>query len=183
METTQVSIPFYRDWRQLFLLEVQRNLELVELSLVDGARCIDHHVATLVVLGECDGIADGIDFGKHRNDTIQAECKTSVRRCTILEGINQTAKLFHGLLLGEAKEFEHLLLQFRVVDTNRTATEFYAVHDAVVSPRTNLALIGVEEWDVLRIGAGERMMGSVVALCLLIPFEEREVDDPKGHID
>ena len=37
--------------------------------------------------------------------------------------------------------------------------------------------------DVLGIGAGERVMGSIVALCPLIPFEEREVDDPKGHID
>ena len=40
-----------------------------------------------------------------------------MRRCTVLEGVDEEAELGHSAFGREAQDLEHLLLQLAVVDT------------------------------------------------------------------
>ena len=66
-----------------------------------------------------------------------------MRRCTEFERIHQEAKLFLSLFWCEAKQFEHFVLQFAVVDTDRTTTNFNTVDNHIVSICTYSTWVGV----------------------------------------
>lgn len=80
----------------------------------------------------------------------------------------------------ESENLEHLLLQFSVVDTERTATEFHAVADEVVGFGTHPLRMFFEQGDVIRIGHGEGVVCGHEPLFLVAPLKEREVDDPEA---
>ena len=40
----------------------------------------------------------------------------------------------------------------------------------------------IEQWYIFRFGRGKRVMHSVVAVCLFVPFEQREIDNPQTRI-
>ena len=82
-----------------------------------------------------------------------------MRWCTILEGVNQEAKLCHSTLWGETKHLEHLSLQFAIVNTQRTTTYFYTVTNEVVCLSTHLRWVGIEQRNIVRIRHSERMVG------------------------
>ena len=64
---------------------------------------------------------------------VQTEGEATVRRSAVLEGVHEEAELFLHLFFGETEQAEHLLLDFRVVNTDRTATDFNTVQNKVVS--------------------------------------------------
>ena len=111
------------------LRQVDLQAKFVQLALVDEARSVEHDIASTVVLGESDAIADAIELCKEADEAVQSVGKTSVRGCTVLEGIHQEAELLLGLLRGEAEDFEYLLLQFGIVDTDAAATYLNTVDD------------------------------------------------------
>ena len=106
--------------------------EFVHLLLVDVRRRIDHHVATLVVLRECDVVTDCLLPTEERAYAVKSECKTTVRRSTELESIDDEAELVFSILLADSENLEHTLLHCSLVDTDRTATELCSVEDEVI---------------------------------------------------
>ena len=96
-----------------------------------------------------------------------------------LEGVHQEAEAHLSLFGREAQHLEHFGLQFRVVDTDRTAADLGAVADEVVGVGAYAAGVAVYILYVLQLGRGEGMVHGVIALRLVVPLEEREVHDPE----
>lgn len=74
---------------------------------------------------------------------------------------------------------EHFLLELRVENTDRASADLNAVHDEIVGIGTDATRIGVHQREVLALGRRERMVHRIVTLRLVIPFEQREIDDPQ----
>ena len=163
----------------LLLRLAQLQIQLVELRLVDVARGVEHHVAAGVVLREGDVVADRLRAAEQRAQTVETERKAAVRGRSVLEGVHQEAEALLRLLGREAQQFEHLLLQLRVVDTDRTAADLRAVADEVVGVGPHATGVAVQVLYVFELGRGERMVHGVVTLGLVVPLEQREVDDPQ----
>ena len=166
-------------------LRAEGELELVELLGRDGRGAAGHDVATAVVLGEGDEVADAVDTAEEGAETVEAEGETGMWRRAVGEGVHEEAELCGGTLVGEAEGVEHLVLERAVVDTDAATTDFDTVDDDVVGVGADVApAVGlVEERLVLGLGRGEGVVHGVVALRLLVPLEEREVDDPQGGVD
>ena len=77
----------------LLLLQVDEDVELVELSLLEGCRGIDHDIAARVVLGEGDAVADAVETCEEAHEAVETISQTTVRGRTILERAEQVAKL------------------------------------------------------------------------------------------
>ena len=104
-------------------------------------------------------------------------------RRAVLEGVHQEAELFARAFLRESEQLEHGVLQLGVVDTNGAAAQFGAVHHDVVGCGAHLAGVAVQQGNVFGVRRGEGVVHGVVALCLVVPLEEREVDYPKRGED
>lgn len=163
----------------LFFRLNQLQAKFVELRLVDIARCVEHHVAAVVVFREGDVVADRLRTSEERAEPVETEGQTAVRGCAVLEGVHQEAETLLRLFRREAQQLEHLGLQFRVVDTDRAAADLGAVTDEVVGVGPHATGVAVQVLYVFELGRGERMVHGVVTLGLVVPLEQREVDDPQ----
>ena len=65
------------------------------------------------------------------------------------------------------------------MDTHAAAAGLKAVHDKVIGARTGCQRIGLDLSDVGLSRQGERLVLGSVSLAVLIPVEQREVDDPQ----
>lgn len=65
------------------------------------------------------------------------------------------------------------------MDTHTAATGLKAVHDKVVGARTGCQRIGLDLGDVGLGRQGEGLVLGSVSLAVLVPVEQREVDDPQ----
>ena len=134
-------------------------------------RRINHHVASLVVLRECDIVAYGLLAAEEGADTVKPECKSSVRRCSELERVNDESELVFGFLLADAEHLEHTALHIGIVNPYASAAELGAVEYKVISVCTNplevLLPVGVEPLFVLRLWRGERVVHSIETAVLL----------------
>src|SRR6202000_390187 len=74
---------------------------------------------------------------------------------------------------------ENGFLHFRLVNTNRAAAEFDAVHNHVIMLAADFFRIGLEKRNVLAYRRGERMMAGIPAVLFAIETEERELDHPQ----
>ena len=133
-------------------LYVDCQAEFIQLLLVDNTRGIEHNIATAVVLGERYDIADAVKFSKEAYETVQAVCQTTMRRCAILEGVHEETELLLCLFGGEAEDFEYLLLQLGIVDTDAATTNLNTVDDHVVGIGTDTSRIGIQQGHVLGLG-------------------------------
>ena len=86
------------------------DFKFIELLLIDSRRSIEHDIASGIVLREGNAVADTVETGKDAHPTVEAVGQTAVRRCTILKGIHQEAKLRLCLFRSESKNLEHLRL-------------------------------------------------------------------------
>ena len=104
-------------------------------------------------------------------------------RSTELEGIDDEAELIFCILLAYAENLEHPLLHCSLVDSYRTAAEFRSVEDEIVGIGTYFLkvflLIAVEQFQVLRLRSGERMVHCIETLSLVVPLHEREIHHPE----
>ena len=100
-------------------------------------------------------------------------------RGAVLESVRQETELLLGLFGREAQYAEHFLLELRVENTDRASADLNAVHDEIVGIGTDATRVGVHQREVLALGRRERMVHRIVTLRLVIPFEQREIDDPQ----
>ena len=125
-------------WQYLVFFDINLKLQLVKLFWVEHRRCVKHNVASAVVLWECNAVAYRIETSHDRHKAVETECKTCVRRCSVLEGIDKESKLSHSALFCESKDAEHLLLKLAVVYTEASATNLDTVAYKVVCLGTYL---------------------------------------------
>ena len=74
-------------------------------SITEGASSITSR--PLLFLGECNAVADTVETCEDADPTVQTVCQTTVRRCTVFEGIHQEAELLLSLLRSESENLEH----------------------------------------------------------------------------
>ncbi len=110
-----------------------------------------------------------------------------MRRCTVLECVDNEAELVFCILRADSKHFEHPLLHLCIVDTDTSATKLGTIEHEVVSIGANALqvffLVAAEPFFMLRLRCGERMVHSIEALGFVIPLKKREVNDPKRSED
>ena len=164
----------------LFLTYVNPKLQFFKLFWIQFARSVEHYVASAVVLWEGYAVANGVKSGHDAYKAVEAEGKACVGWRTILEGVDEEAKLGHGTFGGEAKDIEHFLLKLAVVDTKAAATYLYAIAYKVVGLGTHLLRMLVEQWNVVGIWHGEGVVGGHETLFLIAPLEQWEIDNPKA---
>ena len=77
----------------VFLTCVNIQVQFFQLFGVQYRRCVKHHIAAAIVLREGNAIAYRVETCHDRNKAVKTEGQTSVRRCSILEGVDEEAKL------------------------------------------------------------------------------------------
>ena len=150
--------------------------EFVHLLLVDVRRRINHHVAALVILRECDVVTDCLLTTEERTYAVKSECKTTVRRSTELECIDDEAELVFSILFADSENLEHTLLHCSLVDTDRTATELRTVEDEVIGICTYLLKIFLTAFANFLSDAFLKNENAVFS------FRESSIQTPKPHI-
>ncbi len=102
-----------------------------------------------------------------------------MRRRTILESIHQEAELRLCSFFGESQQLKHLILQFAIMDTDRTSTHFNTIDNHIVSISTYGTRIAIQQRNIFRLRRGERMVHSIETLIFFAPLEQREVNHPQ----
>ena len=113
-------------------LSLHQYPQLLQLFVFDRIRGVNHHIAALVVFGECDEVADRVGAVHHRAEAVEAERDTAVGWRTVFECAEQKAELGLGLLGREAEQAEVAALQVAVVDPDGAAADLYTVQHEVV---------------------------------------------------
>ncbi len=104
-----------------------------------------------------------------------------MRGRTVLEGVHQEAEFVLRVFVGQAEKMEHLVLKFGIVDTDAAAAKFVAIDNHVVGRGANFARCRFEFVDVIGIWRRERVVHSVIALRLVVPLKQREIDNPEAR--
>ncbi len=55
-----------------------------------------------------------------------------MRRCAVLQGIDQEAEFGIGLFIGDTQRLEDACLYFRIMNTDGATTDFGAVPDQII---------------------------------------------------
>jgi hypothetical protein len=112
------------------------------------------------------------------DDAIQAEGQATVRWRTVLECVEQEAKLELRFFVADAERLEDLFLNGRPVDTHRAATQFRTVQRQVVGLGQATAGIALQQCEVAVFRAGEGVVTGVQRRSASSIVEHREVHDP-----
>src|SRR5205809_580223 len=85
-----------------------------------------------------------------------------------------------SIFRADAECFEHFFLQFWLVNSNATATDFHAIEHDVIGFGTNVRkLLCLKYRHVFRFRSREGMMHGVPFVFFKAPFEERKVCHPE----
>ena len=101
-----------------------------------------------------------------------------MRRGAVRQGLQEEAELRLGLCFRDVQQAEHSLLNFGLVNTNAAAADFIAIKDQVIGLRLDMPGIGFQLVPLLRHWGGEGVVEGIIALFVLIPRQQRKVDDP-----
>ena len=93
----------------------------------------------LVVFGNAITSRIVLAPGEQRHDPVEPERDPAVRRRAVAQRVEQEAEPRLRLLLIEADQLEHLLLDLAAVDTDRAAADLVAVEHEVVGARQQRA--------------------------------------------
>jgi hypothetical protein len=104
-----------------------RDIKILKLLRIYRCRSFHHKTGRVFYLREGNYVTDAVCTYHKHNDTVEAVCETSVRRYSVLERVKQEAELLSCSLFCEAKNFEHLLLDIILVDTDGSAAELGTV--------------------------------------------------------
>ena len=110
-----------------FLLLHDRDIEILKLLRIYRSRSFHHEAGCVFYLREGDDVTDAVCAYHEHNDTVETVCETSVRRYSVLERVKKETELLSCSLFCEAENFEHLLLDVILVDTDGSAAELGTV--------------------------------------------------------
>src|SRR5262249_9778129 len=120
-----------RALRALRLRQLDANIQLAELAVIHHRRGTREEIGGLLRLGKRDHVADVIAAGKEHDPPVEAEGNAAVRRSTVAQGFQQKAEPLLGFFRWNPEQIENLLLDGRVVNTNRTAGALAAIDHEV----------------------------------------------------
>jgi hypothetical protein len=124
-------------WGRLELVD-QFDVERTQLGWSHRSRGVIHQVLTPLGLGEGNDITDLRAAREEADQPVKAKGDAAVRGSPVGEGFQHIPKSFLNNIFRDFKEiFEDLFLQFRLVDTNRSASQFHTVEDTIVMLTTN----------------------------------------------
>ena len=154
-------------------------MNILQLLQIHFARALVHRARSARVLRERDVVTDRFFTFHGCNNAVETEGETTVRRSTVLECIDEEPELGLDLFFGEAEQTEHLFLNFRVVNTDRTTADFDTVKNKVISFGVAILEVATEHhvqvfWKRVR----ERVVHSHVAAFGIAVFEHREFGNP-----
>ena len=133
----------------LFKLDSQFvKLEVVNLC---GTAC--HRLACILNLRVSNNVSQAITAEHLHYETVKSDAHSAVRRCAVLERIEQVPKALLRILIREAQCAEHTRLYLSGVDTDGTAAQLTAVQDDVIRLCAYLARIGFQNLQISSIGA------------------------------
>ena len=78
-------------------------MQLPQLFLIYRRRCIHHQVLSALRFRERNDVADRFGFAHHGDDTVEAEGNTRMRRCAVLQRVEQETE-FGALIFFRAAE-------------------------------------------------------------------------------
>ncbi len=140
-------------WRQ------HADAEQVELRLGDRQGRVRHRVGAGLGLRERDHLADVLLAGEDRDQAVDPDGESAVRRRAEFERVEEETELAIGLLLVDAEQREDAPLLVALVDSDRTGPELPAVEHEVVGLRANAHRVALEPVHVVRMRLCERMVG------------------------
>ena len=83
-------------------LDINDQIQFIQLGWIQNTRSIEHNISSGIVLRESDTVADRIQTGEQRHETILAISQTSMRRRSVLERIHQETELLLRSFFGES---------------------------------------------------------------------------------
>ena len=154
-------------------------MQFLQLRQIDRARRLDHEVSARLRLGERNHVADVVGAHDVHHQAVESERDAAVRRRAVAKGTEQEPELRVRILGCQADELEDALLHIHAVDADRSAGDLAAVENQVVARAQACARIALEDPELVRVGARERVVQRNPALAVLVPVEHREVDHPE----
>ena len=105
----------------------QADIQLFHLLIADIPRRIGHHAGGTLGFGKGDHIANGVGAGHQHDQSVQTKRQATVRGRTVLQGIEQEAKLLFRLGLINVQDTKNGFLHLSLMNTNTAATQLTAV--------------------------------------------------------
>ena len=147
--------------------------------MLDRRRGAGHQVGRALGFREGDHLADIRLLREQRHGAVDAGRHAAVRRRTQLERVEHVPELGALLLLADAEHPEDALLQLALMDADAAAADLPAVAGKVVLIAANHARIALEQTEIGGERRREQVMERVPALVVLIPLDERRIDDKR----
>ncbi len=160
-------------------LHIQLDVQITNLPRVDFGGGAGHWVGGFLGLGEGDHVADVVAAGEHHDPAVEAQGDAAVGGGAVAEGVEEEAEALFGLFFFDVHQVEDPLLDLRIVDADAAAGGFVAVADEVVRRSPDAAGVGGEVLLVVGVDRAERVVLGVPALLVVVPAEQREVEDPE----
>jgi len=115
----------------------QHDSQLVQLFLFDGSGSIQHDVASHIVFGKGNAVADTVEAGKQRYEPVQSESYAAVGWCSVSESIHEESELLFSPFFSKSENGKYFFLQLTVVDTDRSSADFHSINNDIVGIGTN----------------------------------------------
>ena len=93
-------------------------MEFIQLTLVNGGRCIQHHVPAAVVFRERNKVANGFTAANYCTQPVEAKSDAAMRRCSVFEGPKQKSEFVLLFFFVHAKGSKHFFLQLSLEDSD-----------------------------------------------------------------
>src|SRR5206468_11336281 len=117
--------------------------------------------------------------GEQHHEPVHAEGDAAVRRGTVAQRLEQKPELLLRLLLPDAERPEDLRLHDRIVEPDGAAPDLDPVEHEIVPVALHLTRVGIDEPDVVVVGAREGVVRRNPTLRVVVVLEERWVYDPQ----
>src|SRR5436190_10152319 len=105
----------------------QLDSQIAELALIDIGGRLRHEVYPAIIFRKGHHVADRLFAADEHDQSVEAEGDPAMRRRSEPEGAEQMPEHRLLLLRVDAKDAEHLLLQFRFVNSDAATTDLDSV--------------------------------------------------------
>src|SRR5437764_10168912 len=102
-----------------------------------------------------------------------------MRRCAVLECIQEKAKAHARFFFGHAESMENLALDILPMNSDRARSQLCPIQHDIVRKRAHRSGIGLEFVHIALMRRGERMMCGGPALAIFVVLEHRKICYPE----
>src|SRR6056297_591705 len=102
-------------------------MQFAKLLFVNGIGRSVHWTLCTLIFRKCNYITKTSGSGHDHHYPIKAEGYSAMWRCAVCKGVEEKSEFFTGFLLPDSKNPEHLTLYFRVMNPDRTSSNFASI--------------------------------------------------------